>query len=90
MFRAQEGKTFWAFFININMVELHFKYDYDTFGSKPKRDIEKIKECKVQFYGVSDNVVEMVVWCDDESIANKLKQFLAIAYEILPKKSINR
>lgn len=72
------------------MVELHFKYDFDTFGGKPKRDIEKIQECKILFYGVSDSVVEMVVSCEDEVVADKLKLFLAIAYEIMPKKTIIR
>lgn len=72
------------------MMELHFKYDFNTFGAKPKRDIEKIEDIKIQFYGVSDSTVELVLLCPDESMADKVKQFLAIAYEILPKKTVRK
>jgi hypothetical protein len=68
------------------MIELHFKYDFNTFGAKPKRDIEKIDQVKIQFYGVSDHTVELVISCPDESTADKVKYFFAVAYEILPKK----
>lgn len=60
------------------------------FGGKPKRALEKIKDCKIQFYGVSDDDVELIILCPDQEMADKVKQFLAIAYEILPKKTINR
>lgn len=72
------------------MIELHFKYNYTLFGAKPKREIEKIDECKVLFYGVSDDNVEMVVLCTTQDIAEKLKLFLAIAFEIFPKKELTR
>jgi hypothetical protein len=70
------------------MVELHFKYDFDTFGAKPKRDVDKIDECKIQFYGTSDNTVELIVLCQDEVIAEKLKHYLIMVYEIMPKKTV--
>ena len=72
------------------MIELHFKYDFNTFGAKPKRDIEKIEDIKIQFYGVSDSTVELILLCPDESMADKVKQFLAIAYEIMPKKTVRK
>ena len=72
------------------MIDLHFSFDYDTFGAKPKREIEKIRECKIQYYGVSNSTVELIVTCEDEVIAEKLKQFLIIAFEIMPKKTIKR
>jgi len=72
------------------MIELHFHYDYDLFGAKPKRDIEKIKEIKINFYGVSESAVELIVTVPDEDTMEKLKQFLAIAYEIFPKKIIKK
>jgi hypothetical protein len=72
------------------MIELHFKYDYDMFGGKPKRDIDKIEECKILFYGVSDNTVELIVQCTSQDIADKLKHYLIMVYEIIPKKTITR
>jgi hypothetical protein len=72
------------------MLELHFKYNYNLFGAKPKREIEKIDECKILFYGVSDDTVELVVLCTTQDIADKLKRFLAIAFEIFPKKELTR
>lgn len=70
------------------MRELHFSYDYNLFGAKPKRDIEKISDIKILFYGVSDDKVELILMCPDESTADKLLQFLSIAYEIFPKKIV--
>jgi len=70
------------------MKELHFYYDYNTFGAKPKREIEKIQECKILFYGTTNDQVELIVLCPTEDIAVKLKQFLAIAFEIFPKKEL--
>ena len=72
------------------MVELHFKYNFNVFGSKPKREIEKIEECKTLFYGVSNDDVEFIVLCSTPDIAEKLKRFLAIAFEIFPKKELTR
>jgi hypothetical protein len=79
-----------GFFISLNtyMIELHFSYSFTLFGSKPKREIEKIDDYKILFYGVSDDKVELIVLCPTRDIAEKLKQFLAIAYEILPKKQL--
>ena len=79
-----------GFFISLNscMIELHFSYSFTLFGSKPKREIEKIDDYKILFYGVSDDKVELIVLCPTRDIAEKLKQFLAIAYEILPQKQL--
>lgn len=76
------------FFLNIFMIELHFKYDYDTFGAKPKRTLEKIEDIKILFYGVSDSVVELIVMCPDEASSEKVRSFFAIAFELLPKKVV--
>jgi|694.fasta_scaffold60111_2 hypothetical protein len=70
------------------MIELHFSYSFNLFGAKPKRDIEKLNDYKILFYGVSDDKVELIVLCPTRDISEKLKQFLAIAYEILPKKEL--
>jgi hypothetical protein len=72
------------------MVELHFKYSFDLFGAKPKRDVEKLQDYKILFYGVSDDTVELIVMCPTTDMAEKLKLFFGISYEILPKKSIVR
>lgn len=72
------------------MIELHFNYDYNLFGGKPKREIEKIEDCKILFYGVTDDRTELIVFCPSKDIAEKLKQFLAIAFEILPKKELTK
>jgi hypothetical protein len=70
------------------MIEMHLKYDFKTFGSKPKRSIEKIDECKILFYAVTNDDVEIVIRCPDESIYDKLAHFLSIAYELFPTKKI--
>jgi hypothetical protein len=70
------------------MIELHFSYSFNLFGAKPKREIEKLNDYKILFYGVSDDKVELIVLCPTRDISEKLKQFLAIAYEILPKKEL--
>lgn len=72
------------------MIELHFNYDYNLFGAKPKRDIEKIEDCKILFYGVSDTRVELIVLCPTKDIVEKLKQYMLIVYEIFPKKELIR
>ena len=32
------------------MIDLHFSYDYDTFGAKPKREIEKALKIKEEYF----------------------------------------
>jgi hypothetical protein len=74
------------FYINTYyMQELHFIYDFTTFTGKPKRDVEKIDECKLLDYNVDKDIVTLKVICDCEATADKLKQYFAIRYEILPK-----
>jgi hypothetical protein len=70
------------------MYEVHLKYSFNTFGSKPKRGIEKIEDCKILFYGVSNDDVELIIRCPSEDILEKLKHYLAIAYELFPKKVV--
>lgn len=69
------------------MLELKFYYDFNTFGGKPKRDIEKIDECKIKEYNVINDQVELIVICTTESIAEKLKHYFSIRYEIFEKKN---
>ena len=70
------------------MVELHLRYSYTLFGSKPKRSIEKIEECKVLFYAVTNDIVDLIVLCPTEDRSEKTRHFLLIAYEIFPKKVV--
>lgn len=70
------------------MYELSFNFNFTLFGGKPKRDIEKIPECKISSYDVNNDEVYLNVICDCESTVEKLKQYLAIRYEIFPKKQI--
>jgi hypothetical protein len=67
------------------MVELLFNYNFDTFGGGPKLDLSKIPECKIKNYSVLNNTVTLVVLCEDRDIAEKLKQYYSIRYEIFPK-----
>ena len=66
------------------MYELQFKYNFKLFGGKPKRDIEKIPECKVAYYQVENDEVLISVKCLDSIIAEKLKHYFAIRYELFP------
>lgn len=68
------------------MYEVIFNYNFTLFGGKPKRDIEKIDECKISSYDVTNDEVILNVLCDCEATVEKLKQYLGIRYEILPKK----
>jgi len=70
------------------MYELTFNYNFTLFGGKPKRDIEKISECKISSYDVSNDEVNLNVICDSYDTVEKLKQYFAIRYEIFPKKQI--
>jgi hypothetical protein len=70
------------------MYELVFKFNFTLFGGKPKRDIEKLPECKVSSYDVVNDEVNLNVICDSLDTADKLKQYFAIRYEIFPKKEI--
>jgi hypothetical protein len=67
------------------MVELHFRYNFDTFGGSPKLDLSKIPECKIKDYSVGGNKVQLIVLCEDRDIADKLKHYYAIRYELFPK-----
>jgi len=71
------------------MYELQFKYDFKTFGGKPKRDIEKIPECKINYYQVENDSVFISVMCIDKEIAEKLKHYFAIRFELFPSKEIS-
>lgn len=67
------------------MVELHFHYNFKTFAGSPKLDLLKIPECKIKEYSVQNDKVVLIVLCEDRDIAEKLKQYYAIRYEIFPK-----
>lgn len=68
------------------MYELLFNYSFDLFGGKPKRDIEKIPECKVNLYSVDNDSVHLTVICDCNETVEKLRQYFSIRYELFPKK----
>ena len=68
------------------MIDIHFKYSFNLFGGAPKKSVEKIKECKIAFYGVTNDKVDLVVTCIDKDIRDKLCHFMAIAYELFPEK----
>lgn len=70
------------------MHELHFAYNFTTFSGAPRRDILKIAECKIKKYDVSDDLVELVVICESKDIAEKLKHYMLIRFEIFAKKEI--
>ena len=70
------------------MYELSFSFNFTLFGGKPKRDVEKIEECKVSSYDVNNGEVYLNVICDSQATVDKLKQYFAIRYEIFPKKEI--
>ena len=68
------------------MYELFFNYSFDLFGGKPKRDIEKIPECKVNLYSVDNDSVHLTVICDCNETVENLRQYFSIRYELFPKK----
>jgi hypothetical protein len=68
------------------MIQLHFKYSFSVFSGSPKLDLAKIPECRVKSYNVEIDDVELVVLCEDREIAEKLKHYYAIKYEIFPHK----
>lgn len=70
------------------MYELFFNYSFDLFGGKPKRDIEKIPECKINLYSVDNDLVNLSVICDCFETVEKLKQYFLIRYELFPKKTV--
>jgi hypothetical protein len=68
------------------MIELQFKYDFSIFAGSPKLDLNKIPECKIKSYNVEKNRVDLIVLCEDREMADKLKHYYAIRYEIFPTK----
>lgn len=85
--KTNPAKAGFVFLIDMLMYELFFNYSFDLFGGKPKRDIEKIPECKVSLYSVDNDLVNLTVICDSAETVEKLKQYFSIRYEIFPKKT---
>ena len=71
------------------MYELSFNYDFKVFGGKPKIDIGKIDDVKIGYYQVENDNVLLCVICTDLVIAEKLKHYFAIRYELSPTKERN-
>ena len=55
------------------------------FSGGPKLDLSKIPECKIKSYSVENDRVHLIVLCEDREIAEKLKHYYLIRYEIFPK-----
>jgi hypothetical protein len=70
------------------MYELYFAYNFTTFSVGPRRDILKIPECKIKKYDVANDNVELVVVCESQDIAEKLKHYMLIRFEIFAKKEL--
>jgi hypothetical protein len=68
------------------MPELTFIYSFSTFGESPKIDVEKLEQCQISQYKVFEDIVNMVVLCESERTADKLKYYFSIRYELFPKK----
>jgi len=70
------------------MYEVHYKYSFDTFSGAPRRDVQKIPECQILKYDVLKGEVELIVQCENKEIAEKLKHYMLIRFELFSVKEV--